>query len=99
MLRSSLSIFVGGSSAGLLAVASEKASPLESAVAVLITASAIAVADMIARKKRMHEHEDNVSREHEITRRQISKLFALSRHSAGKTNRKRTDQPRNKTHG
>lgn len=87
MFRSSLTTAIGGMSAGFVAVV-EKSTPLEAAVAALVSALAIAIADHFARRKTRREHEQNVHREHEITR---AVVVNARRRSRRKPKEKKTD--------
>lgn len=82
-LRSTLATAVSGSFAGL-AVA-PIATPMESALAALLTAGAVALADWAARRGQARRHEERFLEEHRKTREAVT----LSRRIPRRGNNKR----------
>jgi membrane protein implicated in regulation of membrane protease activity len=86
MFRSTLTTAISGISAGLAVVVTQPVpDKVEAALAALISALAIAIADYFARAKTRREHEQNVHHEHEITRAVILKARRPSRRKTSKS--------------
>lgn len=67
MFRSSITTAISGTFAGFFAVMRD-GTPLEGALAALITAVAVAIADHVARTRSNRRHEEKFLREHRLTR-------------------------------